>query len=310
MPWMSRIKSLLAVQGGEVRPAGAEAPVFRCLQRRHGNLELSDRPLPEPSLRLQQDGHYVLRGVFSRREVRELKAETLDVFEREAPDDRPNSSIEENGDMFRYQMFNRSALCQRAIGHRKILEAIEPLLGDDCHVISNTAWRNPPKQKSQGGQHWHIDAGPHVPLPFGSRWPEDLAFPIFVIATHIYLQSCDLDDGPTGVIPGSHKSGRYPPEDHHWNDLLEYEGRGCEAHVVQAGDVGMFVSDVWHRRIPPSEKSKGRLFLQTNYARRDIAQRILTTRELNCASQEAKSRATTLRQQQLIGLHPAYYYDS
>ncbi len=31
---------------------------------------------------------------------------------------------------------------QAAVGHDRILEVIEPLLGDDCHVIANTAWRN------------------------------------------------------------------------------------------------------------------------------------------------------------------------
>ena len=46
----------------------------------------------------------------------------------------------------------------------RILEVIEPLLGDDCHVIANTAWRNPPEF---GGGPWHCDAGPHVPRPEG-----------------------------------------------------------------------------------------------------------------------------------------------
>lgn len=112
--------------------------------------------------------------------------------------------------MFRYQMFNRSATCQNAIGHPGILNVLEPLLGDDCHIISNTAWRNPPNQKCNNGQFWHIDAGPHVPLPLGTRWPADIPFPIFVVATHLYLEDCDLVDGPTGAIPGSHRSGRRP----------------------------------------------------------------------------------------------------
>lgn len=30
------------------------------------------------------------------------------------------------------------------VGYTRILEVIEPLLGGDCHVIANTAWRNPP----------------------------------------------------------------------------------------------------------------------------------------------------------------------
>ncbi len=261
-------------------------------------------------MQLQREGHCILRNVFSAEEIRDLKAEISRTYEQEPPDGRPNSGIEPGGDMFRYQMFNRSALGQEAIAKKEILWVIEPLLGSDCHVISNTAWRNPPDQKSLNGCLWHIDAGPQVPLPWGSRWPEELPFPIFVIATHIYLEPCSVEDGPTGVIPGSHRSGRVPPEDQLRSDSLEFEGRGCELHLVEAGDVGMFVSDVWHRRVPPNKNSTGRFFLQTNYARRDIAQRILTTRELNCVSEEARDRARTPREQQLIGLHAELFYDS
>lgn len=281
-----------------------------CLQRYFGNLAHSGHPLPASSRRLLQDGHLVLRSVFDSAELAALKAEIESIFESEPKDGRPNSDMEPGGDMFRYQMFNRSALCQEAIGRPELLAVVEPLLGDDCHVISNTAWRNPPNQQSRGGCFWHIDAGPHVPLPVGSRWPRHLPFPIFVIATHIYLQSCEMRDGPTGAIPGSHRSGRIPPQEKRWDDDLTFEGRGAEAHIVEAGDVGFFVSDVWHRRIPPQKDGRGRFFLQTNYARRDVAQRILATRDVHCASEEAVARAETTRQQQLIGLHAEYFYDS
>jgi hypothetical protein len=287
-----------------IRRAGA-----RSLHRKNGTFEFNDQPLPKFSQQLRENGHCILRGVFSSDEIRHLEDDISRVFHQDPPDGRPNSYIEEGGDMFRYQMFNRSALCQQAIAHPSILSTVEPLLGNDCHVISNTAWRNPPDQKSKDF-YWHIDGGPHVPLPKGARWPVNLPFPVFVIGTHIFLKDCTFEDGPTGVIPGSHKSGCFPPEEERWSDLLEFEGNRCEAQIAQKGDVGMFVSDVWHRRIPPGEGSTGRFFLQTNYARRDIAQRILTTQELNSVSTSARERVTSLRQQQLLGLHPEHYYDS
>jgi len=61
--------------------------------------------------------------------------------------------------------------CPRPARHRnpRILRAIEPLLGEDCHVISNTAWWQPPGNNEHLGRFWHIDSGPHVPETPRSR---------------------------------------------------------------------------------------------------------------------------------------------
>jgi len=106
---------------------------------------------------------------------------------------------------FRYEMLNRSAAAQAAIGHPRILEVIEPLLGDDCHVIANTAWRNP---RDFAGGPWHCDAGPHIPRPEGIEWDDRIPYPIFAIGAHLLLADCAPADGPTMVVPGSHRSGR------------------------------------------------------------------------------------------------------
>jgi hypothetical protein len=78
--------------------------------------------------------------------------------------------------------------------------------------------------------------------------------------------------------------------------------------TADAGDVCLFVSDVWHRGTP-SDGGHGRLFLQVHYGRRDIAQRLRTTAEVNHLSPEARERAVTPRQRTLVGLHDAYFYD-
>ena len=73
-------------------------------------------------------------------------------------------------------MLNHGPRSQEAVGHPAILEVIEPLLGADCHVIANTAWRNPP---DFGGGPWHSDAGPHVPRPAGVEWDDRIPYPVF-----------------------------------------------------------------------------------------------------------------------------------
>jgi ectoine hydroxylase-related dioxygenase (phytanoyl-CoA dioxygenase family) len=177
-------------------------------------------------------------------------------------------------------------------------------------VIANTCWRNPPRDhNTHGGGFWHIDAGPHVPRDPAIPWDERIPYPVFAIGAHIYLADCPLESGPTGVIPGSHKSGCFPPRDRVADVDLTWNGRKVLPLVAAAGDVALFVSDVWHRRLPTAPGDRGRYFLQVHYARRDIAQRIRTTAQVNHLAPEAVARARTPRERTLIGLHPAFFYD-
>jgi ectoine hydroxylase-related dioxygenase (phytanoyl-CoA dioxygenase family) len=280
------------------------------LKRVGGYLGLREETPPESTETLDEQGFVVLADVLTPSEVGALRTEIEEIFSHAAPDRRMGGRSAEADDMFRYAMLTRSALSQRAVGHPRILETIEPLLGDDCHVIANTAWRNPPDHTgAREGQIWHIDAGPHVPRPPGTRWPDEIPYPIFAIGAHILLRDCNLEDGPTGAIPGSHRSGCFPPFDRMMDDDLDCEGARCVPLTGSAGDIALFVSDVWHRRLPTRDGDAGRFFLQVHYARRDIAQRLRTTEQVNQLSPEAIARAGTPRERTLIGLHPPYFYD-
>ena len=279
------------------------------IRRGRPYLEVRSEPAPPEAEQLEQEGYALIRGLFTPAEVDELKADICAVFDADPPDGRNGLPIEDQ-EMFRYAMLNRSAAAQKAVGHPRLLAVIEPLLGEDCHVIANTAWRNPAGQPgSHGGQNWHIDAGPHVPLPAGVRWPADIPHPVFAIGVHLYLQDCEMEDGPTGVLPGSHLSGRPPPHDRLMDPDLDYEGRRVEPLIARAGDAGLFVSDVWHRRMPTQDGDHGRFFLQVHYGRRDIAQRLLTTAQSNQLTPDAIARAANERERRLIGLHPPFFYD-
>lgn len=276
-----------------------------------GNLNRPyDGPAPEGTHALENDGHYVLRGEFSPAEVARLRDEILGVYKRYPAEMRAGSRTPSAGEMYRYEMFNRSALCQAAIARPAILAILEPLLGCDFHAITCTAWQNPPGlEVAPWGQQWHVDGGPHVPRSADVPWPDAIPYPIFVVAAQIYLQDVALADGPTGALPGSHKSGQLPPHERMWDLDLTYEGRRGVPHIVKAGDVGFFVSDVWHRRMPLGPGAAGRFFLQTNFGRREIAQRVLPTERVNFTNADARARARTERERQLIGLHEQGFYD-
>ena len=271
------------------------------IKRVFKNLGVYDGEAPVESVQLERDGWALLPSVFDRDAVEEMKAE-IEVAFGEFPSERSRSDKDE----FRYEMFNRSAACQRAIGDSRILEVVEPLLGDDCHVIANTAWKNPPDFK---GGPWHCDAGPHVPRPEGVEWPDAIPYPVFAVAAHLMLADCSRSDGPTAVIPGSHRSGRLAPFVRMNDETLTYDGRPARMFEVAAGDVVLFVSDAWHRGTPALEGGRGRFFLQAHYARRDIAQRVRLTEDANQCSPEAIARADSLRARDLVGLHDPFFYD-
>jgi hypothetical protein len=136
-----------------------------------------------------------------------------------------------------------------------------------------------------------------------------IPYPVFAIGAHLYLQDCPLEAGPTGVIPASHTSGLAPPSDRLEDDDLEWQGRGAVPILAEAGDVALFVSDIWHRRLPTLPGDPGRMFVQCHYGRRDLAQRLRPTADVNHLSEDALDRAGSARQKTLAGLHRPGFYD-
>jgi ectoine hydroxylase-related dioxygenase (phytanoyl-CoA dioxygenase family) len=265
------------------------------------NLAFSTAQVPTETTELERDGFTVIRSVLTPAEVVGLTEEILGVFAASG-DERGRDDRAE----FRYEMLNRGALSQAAVAHPRILEVIEPLLGDDCHVIANTAWNNPPEF---AGGPWHCDAGPHVPRPPDVEWDDRIPYPVFAIGAHLLLRDCTAADGPTAVVPGSHRSGRLPPFDRLEDPELTYDGRPPVLLEGRAGDVAMFTSDAWHRGTPAADGGAGRLFLQVHYGRRDIAQRIRPTAVVHHLSDDAVARARTPRERSVVGLHDPYFYD-
>lgn len=257
-------------------------------------------PVPDESVHLERHGWAVLRGVLTADEVAELVEDAERAFTDRGPDRGRRSD-----DEYRYEMLNHSEVAHRTVAHPRILEAIEPLLGDDCHVIANTLWRNGP---DFAGGTWHCDAGPHIPRPADVPWDDRIPYPVFAIGAHILLRDCTVADGPTAVLSGSHRSGRLPPRDRPRDPDLTYDGEPAVLLEAAAGDVAMFVSDVWHRGTA-ADGGRGRLFLQVHYGRRDIAQRLRLTADANQLSPEAIAWADTPRRRDLVGLHGPYFYD-
>ncbi len=82
------------------------------LTRRRGYLLPRTGSAPDASRQLEQEGFTVLRSVISADEVAALSDEIIALYSTLPPDGRhAQRPVEEDND-FRYEMLNRSALCQ------------------------------------------------------------------------------------------------------------------------------------------------------------------------------------------------------
>ncbi len=179
-----------------------------------------------------------------------------------------------------------------------VIEPMEAVLGADCHVIGQTAWRSRP---GFIGADLHLD---YLPLELPEAWLANTAFqlPLQICTAHIYLSDITPELCPTLVIPGSHRAGRRPaPGEQEW------QGRALRPVLCQAGDVLLFRSELWHAGSPNRSVDQSRYLLQVHYGRRMVAQKF--SPYLQWRFNPAVIAACTPRQRRLLGEHEAAEYD-
>ena len=126
------------------------------LTRRGVYLRHRSEPASLATEQLERDDYTLLTGALSSTETDALRADIDRLFAE--PDIELRRA--NDADEYRYAVLNRSPVVQDLIASRVILDVIEPLIGEDCHVIANTAWRNPAgKAVTHGGGGWHCSDG-------------------------------------------------------------------------------------------------------------------------------------------------------
>ena len=118
-----------------------------------------------------------------------------------------------------------------------VFQVAEAAHGEDCHCIGMHSWLTGPGRPDQG---LHTDWLP-ISLPADVRSDPRVKIPIFITTAHYYLNNMYEELGPTKFVPGSHFSGCSP------NGATEWNNRGEESILCNAGDVVLFRSEVWHR---------------------------------------------------------------
>jgi ectoine hydroxylase-related dioxygenase (phytanoyl-CoA dioxygenase family) len=197
-------------------------------------------------------------------------------------------------------VFNREKVFLDLIDREPVIDLAEATMGDQCHIIGETAWRSHP-----GHNGW----SPHTDRTFVEIPEEDLIsgrvkLPIYLCTAHYYLDDLTLDLAPTWVIPGSHKSGRALA----WgrDGDPEWHGKKLEPVLCKAGDVLFFRSEVWHTG-SKNTSDQTRYLLQVHYSHRFICQQFSPFLSFQFAPHILN--IATPRQRRLLGEHRQGAYD-
>ncbi len=197
----------------------------------------------------------------------------------------------------RTTVFNRDPRFLRLVDPPLVIDAVERALGEDCHLVNQKAWRNPPG--CDAGAELHTD---QTVVELDEALASDQRYQprMYVVSALLYLSDIDADIGPTRVVAGSHRSGRSPtPGESSWR------GRAATPVLCRAGDVLLFRSDAWHAG-SANRSQRTRYLVETAYGRRFMAQKFWPY--VNFRHDEAILAQATPRQRRLLGEHPMSAY--
>jgi len=140
--------------------------------------------------------------------------------------------------IIRHQMFLKGAIFENLLDRSPVIDFVEDVLGNTCHLISENAIFTRP---GQGIDTWHVDEAVHFPRPSDVPLDPRIAVPCFVVQALYYLVDVDEAIGPTQFVPGSQRSGRKPDPE------LVYDGKGVVNVIARAGDCLLQNGQAWHR---------------------------------------------------------------
>ncbi len=148
--------------------------------------------------RFHRDGFLILPRLFSRDEVRALRARLPALYAEDTP---ANIIEKENGEVRTAMGLHlRDALFARLVRHPRLVEPAQQILGEELYIqqvkvnvkaaFTGEVWQ------------WHYD--------FATHHGEDGVAEPLALNLHVFLDDVTEFNGPLYFIPGSHKHGPAP----------------------------------------------------------------------------------------------------
>jgi ectoine hydroxylase-related dioxygenase (phytanoyl-CoA dioxygenase family) len=204
--------------------------------------------------RLDELGYVVLESFMDQAFVTELRSRILSVFEEEGERAGREFRTEEHAHRLA-NLVDKGEVFRRAIVLPGLLEYVRHVLGPEIKLSSLNARSADPH--SDIGQPLHVDM---------SAIPDERGY--WVCNTVWMLDDFTLENGPTRMIPGSHK-WRLRPQDVLADPLAAHPGEVLL--TGRAGTIAVMNAHLWHGGTA-NRTSKPRLAMHAFYCRRDKPQ--------------------------------------
>jgi Phytanoyl-CoA dioxygenase (PhyH) len=208
----------------------------------------------EDRRQLDEQGYVLLEGCMGDGLLNELRSRILELFDEEGDRAGHEFKTEEHAHRLA-NLVDKGEVFRRAIVLPPVLERVRHVLGPDAKLSSLNARSADPL--TDVGQPLHVDM---------AAIPDEKGY--WVCNTVWMLDDFTRDNGPTRMIPGSHKWGTRP------QDVLEDPMAPHPAEVFltgRAGSIAVMNAHMWHGGTA-NRTSAPRLAMHAFYCRRDKPQ--------------------------------------
>ena len=203
---------------------------------------------------LDEQGYVLLEGCMGDRLLRELRTRIWELFDEEGDRAGHEFRTEEHARRLA-NLVDKGEVFREAIVLPEVLAHVRHVLGDAMKLSSLNARSADPR--TDVGQPLHVDMGAVA---------DEKGF--WVCNTVWMLDDFTLDNGPTRMIPGSHKWGTRP------QDVLADPGAPHPHEVMltgKAGSIAIMNAHMWHAGTA-NRTDAPRLAMHAFYCRRDKPQ--------------------------------------
>jgi hypothetical protein len=236
---------------------------------------------------LDQNGFFIRQGIFGPEECREMATEFDRLSHAEGEQGGHEVHVEPGAPRVS-NIFNKSTAFDRCLEIKPVLAAAAYLLGEI--KVHGANLRDPLKGK--GHQDLHVD----VPKHFEGDW--------WVLNVIVTFDDMTLDNGPTRVVPGSHK---WPPINVAAVNRFDWKpqpltpeqeklvpkdlGAPYPGEVLVEAPAGSIIvanSSIWHGGTR-NQSGKRRRVLHLTYTRRDLPQQLVQREHLQQSTYDRMS---------------------
>lgn len=217
-----------------------------------------------------KNGYIIIENSLSQEEITNLRTDLNNLDNQEKR--RQGGKNIGNKHLMHKCFFEKSQAMVKFISDNKLVDFVQHLISDvpngrgnnlTAHLIHNNAFIVPINGRGQAPS-WHTDdALQNVVISEGHSLPEYIKLPVMVVTCMIWLSDCNApENGPTYVVPGSHRLGKCLD--------TEYADKNGIPTCGKSGTVVIINNQLWHRGCE-NTSNIARETIQLTFGRRIIS---------------------------------------